>query len=415
MWSCSWGQDEDMTVTSIQRVIDLLAADLSCPTAVDDTDFALLHYSPQHGPLDQVRVDSILHRDSPDAAKQWVVDQGVRDANGVCRVRGAPDLGLLPRICAPIRYDHRTLGYLWVIDAHEQLDDGDLEHIRTAADRIAPILYRSRTLAVLDRQHERAALADLLSRSRQRRKRGVDRFESSGILRAGGTLRVLVVEASLGHNRVFDDDDQLGLEGALERCRGSVTENEIALTSRGHRGTVLIVDRRDAGAQSFAEEALKAVRSRVPSHRWVVGIGSSQESLERVWTSFEDASRSVRVLIRVPFLGDLINHANLGVYDILAGLPDDMLTERLVPSSLRQLIAKDRDGDLVTTLEAYLEAAGDAAATAQRLHVHRSTVYTRLQRIEQITGRWLGDGSDRLLLHVGLALLHFVETEQAPR
>jgi DNA-binding PucR family transcriptional regulator len=59
---------------------------------------------------------------------------------------------------------------------------------------------------------------------------------------------------------------------------------------------------------------------------------------------------------------------------------------------------------LVDTLEAYLDRAGDAKATAEALSLHRATLYYRLNRIEEITGARLKTGEDRLALHLGLRL-----------
>ena len=56
------------------------------------------------------------------------------------------------------------------------------------------------------------------------------------------------------------------------------------------------------------------------------------------------------------------------------------------------------------TLEAYLDLAGDARATAEALSLHRATMYYRLNRIEEITGARLKTGDDRLALHLGLRL-----------
>ena len=55
----------------------------------------------------------------------------------------------------------------------------------------------------------------------------------------------------------------------------------------------------------------------------------------------------------------------------------------------KPLVAMLRDpahAPLVDTLEAYLDRAGDAKATAEALSLHRATLYYRLNRIEEITG-----------------------------
>jgi DNA-binding PucR family transcriptional regulator len=56
----------------------------------------------------------------------------------------------------------------------------------------------------------------------------------------------------------------------------------------------------------------------------------------------------------------------------------------------------------VRTLECYLTHAGDTQATARALHVHRTSLYHRLRRVEQLAMVDLSSGDERLVLHLGL-------------
>jgi DNA-binding PucR family transcriptional regulator len=44
-------------------------------------------------------------------------------------------------------------------------------------------------------------------------------------------------------------------------------------------------------------------------------------------------------------------------------------------------------------------------AAAERLHLHRTSLYYRLGRIAELTGRDLADGGARLELHLALKLV----------
>ena len=60
-----------------------------------------------------------------------------------------------------------------------------------------------------------------------------------------------------------------------------------------------------------------------------------------------------------------------------------------------------RRGDqLLDALEGLLEHGGDVAAAAKALHLHRATLYRRIQRIEAITGLDFHRGEDRLSAHL---------------
>jgi DNA-binding PucR family transcriptional regulator len=81
----------------------------------------------------------------------------------------------------------------------------------------------------------------------------------------------------------------------------------------------------------------------------------------------------------------------------------------LIPLGLVDLLKAPEAAILVSTLETYLDHAGDAQAAAAALFVHRSTLYNRLHRIEELTGFDLRHGDDRLELHIGLRMWRLAE------
>ncbi len=92
---------------------------------------------------------------------------------------------------------------------------------------------------------------------------------------------------------------------------------------------------------------------------------------------------------------------DLGVDRILATLPAESITPDLLDAGLRRLL---REGPpiMTETLETYLDCACDSTRTVAALHIHRTTLYYRLGRIQEITGADLNDGAQRLTLHLGL-------------
>lgn len=73
-----------------------------------------------------------------------------------------------------------------------------------------------------------------------------------------------------------------------------------------------------------------------------------------------------------------------------------------VHPGLEALLGQPEAALLLQTLETYLELAGSARATAAALHLHRTSLYYRLQRVELLAGTDLKDGTERLALHLAL-------------
>jgi len=59
------------------------------------------------------------------------------------------------------------------------------------------------------------------------------------------------------------------------------------------------------------------------------------------------------------------------------------------------------------TARALLDHAGDVAQAAEELHIHRTTLYYRIERIEALTGVNLKAGPGRDDLHMALRLAAF--------
>ena len=133
----------------------------------------------------------------------------------------------------------------------------------------------------------------------------------------------------------------------------------------------------------------------------VAGVGPRVAGLEEAWTSHRHAELATRA---VPHLapGPVVDAGALGAYDLLLRIPD--LDPTALPAPVAALLAADPRGVLVRTLEAYLRHAGSAPAAADELHVHRTTLHYRLDRIRAVTGCDPDDGETRLLLHLGLGV-----------
>jgi len=100
-----------------------------------------------------------------------------------------------------------------------------------------------------------------------------------------------------------------------------------------------------------------------------------------------------------------VRWSELGGYMLVAQLPHEVVGNDLVPPGLYNLLRGIGAADnLLLTVETVLDCAGDKQQAARQLGIHRTTLYTRLARVEEMTGMSMADGSDRLLLHLAVKL-----------
>ncbi len=128
-------------------------------------------------------------------------------------------------------------------------------------------------------------------------------------------------------------------------------------------------------------------------------------SLEEIHRSFERARLAWRASWLAPDeYGVVVSWDEVGLDGTLARLPVESFTPEDLPPATRDLLAAVDSPELLATLEAYLDAGGDAQRTARNLHIHRSTLYYRLGRIRPALPGELSEGILRRDLHTGLRL-----------
>jgi sugar diacid utilization regulator len=95
-----------------------------------------------------------------------------------------------------------------------------------------------------------------------------------------------------------------------------------------------------------------------------------------------------------------------GAYRLLlsAMSEDPAELQRFYSETIEPLVAYDDqyETDLVVTVEAFLDADGNVAGTAQRLFTHRHTIRYRLERVRELSGLDVGSTDGREKLSLGL-------------
>ncbi|HEV2813319.1 MAG TPA: helix-turn-helix domain-containing protein, partial [Solirubrobacteraceae bacterium] len=96
--------------------------------------------------------------------------------------------------------------------------------------------------------------------------------------------------------------------------------------------------------------------------------------------------------------GALATYRDLGSFQLLLSLQDHEALGLFCDSLLGPIEAGEGQygGELMRSLEAFIECNGQWERAAQRLFCHRHTLRYRIRRIEELTGRDLGNARDRI-------------------
>ncbi|MGH8961898.1 MAG: PucR family transcriptional regulator [Jatrophihabitantaceae bacterium] len=326
----------------VQEAVDRLGDVLGCAVLVEDVRHSPLWWSAQ-GQVDGLRTRTILQREADPAALAVVARLGLARAQGPVRTPAVPEADMLARWCVPLRAGRDLLGYLWVLDPDESVSAARLPIVVACADLAASAIARARVTGE-GRARRRASLLERLA--------------------------------------VEPDEDAAHELIALEDLHPTVS---VAVNLPGQRGgwdlragLSVHVDGRAAPATSGAPVPLRQLhvavrRARVTAQALRAGAALAVPS----WDF-------------------------LGAWRLVVDAPDELAVAAVHPAADR--LAAQHGPDLLLTARALLDHGGDVTGTAEQLHIHRTTLYYRLERIEALTGVNLRTGPDRVDLHMALRL-----------
>lgn len=155
---------------------------------------------------------------------------------------------------------------------------------------------------------------------------------------------------------------------------------------------------------SAASELWQALHTKYAHLRMVVGQVTTTTAQ---WHKSANEAEQVLRLPPPPSPGPMY-YQDIGVYQLLLPMLSAPETNAFYHHHLGPLLDYEREqrGELLHTLEAYFDCAGNLARTSEQIHVHRNTLLYRLSRISQICNVDLDNKETRLSLWLALKLHH---------
>jgi hypothetical protein len=347
----------------LQEELDALAIRLGRSLTIDSVDGELIAYSTQRDDTDTARVSAILLRRVPVEIGDWQARYIGLDSAAPVRVPANPDLGMSARICVPLRWKDKTLGYLWMLDTGAALTEPE----RHAACALAGLL-------------EEAPGRDVDRRLRRLLEDGQGDVPA---LRGSAVPVIAAVPfASTGQARPFRSKELSLVTSAAPAFVGSYAS----------AGYAILVPRQPTNLEQIDQIIGKCLAK---GSVFTLGISDPMPLDAR---SAPGARYQALVAAELAGLDPALDRHSywsaLGAYRHL--LDTDVADAILEP------LAESSKAMLLTTLETFLDLAGDIQAVAARLNLHRSSLYYRLDRISRLLGVDLSSGLTRLHLHVAV-------------
>ena len=218
-----------------------------------------------------------------------------------------------------------------------------------------------------------------------------------------------VVARAHSHVPTEDGWRQRVLAVADRGARAVVGRAVAALGERDDRPgaevVVLLPGADDALAARTADGLARELQAALPGHTFAIGrsrIASDPNDLHRAASEALLAANVAEGDAERPVLA----FEETGAYRLLltAMSEDPGELQRFFADTVEPLVAYDDqyETDLLQTVEAFLDADGNVAGTAQRLFTHRHTIRYRLERVRELTGLDVGSTDGREKLSLGL-------------
>jgi len=396
----------DLPDDGVQQAVDLLEMALSRPVILEDAMLRPIAYSKQPDDIDGARLSVILHRGVQPEFLRMCQELGITTARGPIWTPEQPEWNMNQRLCIPVRHGRSLMAYLWVLTPKGSLSKQQIEVAVATASFVANALDAKRKQRRTAEQSNQMALARLLG-SESDQSTLLANLATDENLPADSRVVVMVFDRPDGVELGRDGDVIDVVLGIKDHLPG--TELPVRwMVHLADRPAVLAVLSADSRLdESAIAQAVQTSLSAHFQHPVVVGSGGEAVPLREVRKAYERAVTTAWVARTSARDRAATSWSQIGSWRLIARLAQTVtdtpgLAEDFHPG-LARLLAEGRS-DLIDTLEAYLASGSDVRATADALHLHRSTLYYRIERISEITGANLRDGETRFELMLGLRL-----------
>jgi purine catabolism regulator len=309
------------------------------------------------------------------------------------------DVGLeMERLLAPVVVHGMVYGYMWIIADDHALSEIDLMAIESGATIAAlMILYQESA------QNAEAALKGSLLSQLIQGEALHETVLNDQSMRYGVDLRLPFVMA------VIDSDTSTLTQITRQMNQLTSMQGWRVVTGQFGGQVVMLVQADDTLETVLARAAERLASGKGRHDRPTrLAVSLAGQGAAHVRKAHQQCLDALAIQGRLNPQLALVRFADLGYLHTLYLAGAQSLRHNPYVPVVRQLL-EDRAGDLLHTLEAYLDAGGNGVLTAETLHIHRSTLNYRLARIEQMLQHDLQDAAVRTNLLVALKLLRLFE------
>ena len=165
--------------------------------------------------------------------------------------------------------------------------------------------------------------------------------------------------------------------------------------------------------QRMIQDQLKEEKS---NYEFLIGVGNKVKGYHNLKESFADSKIAIEYIDVIrKIVGDtnktVVDCSRLGFFHIFASIKDEKQLRTYIPDAVHEIYQYDiqKNGELIDTLECYLDHKQSIRKTSELMGVHARTVSYRLQKIVKLTGMDFDNIAEMLAVRNGIIILKILE------
>lgn len=165
--------------------------------------------------------------------------------------------------------------------------------------------------------------------------------------------------------------------------------------------------------QIMIQDQLKEEKTK---YEFLIGIGNKVKSYHNLKESFADSKIAIEYIDVIrKIVGDtnktVVDCSRLGFFHIFANIKDEKQLRTYIPDTVHEIHQYDiqKNGELIDTLECYLNHKQSIRKASELMGVHARTVSYRLQKIVKLTGMDFDNVAEMLAVRNGIIILKILE------
>lgn len=372
-----------------QELVTDLYRTLGTPATLLDARYQVLAFSDQPAELvDPIRREGLLVNAAGTAYGDAVirhVNEVARGATSLTRIPPSTELGLLGRTVVPLG-GKVPVAFVYLVDPGQQVREEHIAEFQAALDSVAAQVAFDR----MSRTRVRQAVAGLFSSDETERHLAVAALDELGVGGNPAPHRAVVATSNVPPGRVPDDTWRrlLGTGGLW-----TIRDGLAVAVSSGPR----------ASAVAKLKSNARDIRESLPGVQFSLGIGGESNRLSNIRDSFRQSLRSLKLAQSKANETDVVSWDELGAWRTLLSIGrEDALDS--VDDRVGRFV-QDETASTVEMVRQYLERTAEADEIAAAHHLHRTTMYAKIRRLQQRYDLRWDNAEDRLATVIGTRIL----------